>query len=94
MDHLFNNGTAYKIQSHTISKIIVITAHNVAYKSQKWKGMHLIDRDRLSNINSRSIHRSKSDAEFMNFEKLFAVEMQLNVYKFSTRPYKHDFNNQ
>ena len=53
-------GLLIIFSTHTISKILrkVITAHNVAYKSQKWKGMHLIDRNRLSNINSRVIHKS------------------------------------
>ena len=79
IDRLFNNGTAYKIlYIYTISKILrkVIIAHtrlwryiDVVYKSQKWKGIHLKDRDRLLNINSTSIHICKSAAILMNSEK-------------------------
>ena len=45
--------------------------NNVAYKSQKCKGMHLIDRDRLSNINYRSIHISKEWVHELRIEFLF-----------------------
>ena len=64
----FITGLLIKFSTYTISKILrkVTIVHSgslryieVAYKSQKYKGIHLIDRDRLLNINSSSILLSK-----------------------------------
>ena len=69
-----------KLCTYTISKILrkVIIAHtrlwryiDVVYNSQKCKGKHLLDRDRLLNINSTSIHISKKCCDPREFwEKL------------------------
>ena len=67
MDHLLNIETAYKILYIYNLEILrkVIIAHtrlrryiDMGYKSQKYKVVHSIDRDRLFNINSTRIHVS------------------------------------
>ena len=84
-------GLLIKFCTYTISKILlkVKIAHtrswryiDVVYKSQKCKGIHLIDRDRLLNINYTSIHISKKCCdphEFWEMNFLLAVEMLLTV---------------
>ena len=60
-DHLLIKGLLIKFCTYTISKDFrkMIIAHtrlrrynDVVYKSQKCKGIHLIDRDKLLNISS------------------------------------------